>query len=584
MQSTQRPPEGYRSILRHIMRRLIDQIDPQPTVICPPGRPVITFVPGHIGVVAVYPSKLDIDEKDVIGRIRSALSQIQIREDINWTTERVTILRGRDQTLAAVFGDVPGARNEPARLLSLITQINNETLPPPQTTDPGSPNPKDPQPGLYRQEYRRATSASGGTTEPTTPPPAGGLKPDDQGFQVIAASPNWLGGGATQNSVGGGPGATPVAVPAPPINPPPAVRPWDWTLPLSLRGDPNTDQDAVEVAILDTAPSEIDLRGAHDDLIQNAAEPHELLAQLLGDKDNFNIGDTGRLHVIYADTNMMGRIDASLFANAYHMPDHGLFVSGIINSIAPNAKLHLIEVLNAYGVGSLETLTEGFAQVVAIRTTMGFDKPLVVNCSLILNIPQSATQLTQQQLLAGDIEGLTEQEAFQMAQMLGFICQLVSPPPGQTNGTKTILVAAAGNDSSPNLREPARFPAAYTNVTGVGALRRNFDPTPYSNTADAVSIGYVAFGGETVTSSTPPSPVADAVDGVLGVFVGAIGGVTNASGWARWAGTSFSTAVLSGLFARLIGPTNPTLDAANIAIAASDSDSNIGDIVHMEQG
>jgi hypothetical protein len=51
---------------------------------------------------------------------------------------------------------------------------------------------------------------------------------------------------------------------------------------------------------------------------------------------------------------------ASNWQNPYRMTDHGLFVAGIIHTIAPQAELHLIEVLNPYGVGDLESITRAY--------------------------------------------------------------------------------------------------------------------------------------------------------------------------------------------------------------------------------
>ncbi len=61
----------------------------------------------------------------------------------------------------------------------------------------------------------------------------------------------------------------------------------------------------------------------------------------------------------------------------YWMYDHGLFVAGIIHTIAREAQLHLIEVLNWFGVGTLETIARGleFARVSRKNTYT----PLIVN-------------------------------------------------------------------------------------------------------------------------------------------------------------------------------------------------------------
>ena len=67
----------------------------------------------------------------------------------------------------------------------------------------------------------------------------------------------------------------------------------------------------------------------------------------------------------------------------YQMTDHGLFVAGIVHTIAPKAQIHLFEVLNPDGVGDLLSIARGLWQALDLFS----GKPLVINCSLVLNIP-----------------------------------------------------------------------------------------------------------------------------------------------------------------------------------------------------
>jgi hypothetical protein len=288
---------------------------------------------------------------------------------------------------------------------------------------------------------------------------------------------------------------------------------------------------------------------------------------------------------------MLAQVDADLVAHSYLMSDHGLFVAGILNTIAPKAKLHLIEVLNPYGVGTLETIAQGFQEVVAIRNSLAADTSLVVNCSWMLSIPQDVEQLTVQQLLAGDIGSLTPEQAVQMSLMLQDICLLASGPLNDPNSPPTtILVAAAGNDSNANIRAPSRYPAAYPDVIGVGALMSDDSPTLYSNLSDSpFTIGYATFGGETAPIGPEPTtePVtADPIGGILGVYIGPLNGQPkNPTGWARWAGTSFATPIIGGTLAQLIGaPGIATLRDADTALRGVDTRVNIGEVAHVKQG
>src|SRR4051794_9403196 len=122
-------PSGLRSILLQALRALLEKCDSRPPKPCKPARSVTTFMPGHIGVLAEYPTALKLDEKQIVRRVQITLAKVSQREDVLWSAERVIILAGKDRTLAAAFGDVPAARKNPARLLRFINQINQEIAP-----------------------------------------------------------------------------------------------------------------------------------------------------------------------------------------------------------------------------------------------------------------------------------------------------------------------------------------------------------------------------------------------------------------------------------------------------------------------
>ena len=116
------------------------------------------------------------------------------------------------------------------------------------------------------------------------------------------------------------------------------------------------------------------------------------------------------------------------------------------------------------------------------------------------------------------------------------------------------VIAAAGNyyDARTQSHRPqACYPAALDRVVGVGALQKIEGPlissnrpvhTSYSNLADRPPRdGIATFGGEY------------GEEGVLGIYVGEFppsesypSPEPNTNGWGKWAGTSFSTAVISG--------------------------------------
>jgi subtilisin family serine protease len=122
------------------------------------------------------------------------------------------------------------------------------------------------------------------------------------------------------------------------------------------------------------------------------------------------------------------------------------------------------------------------------------------------------------------------------------------------------VVAAAGNESSPQGAVPAEAPAAYDSVIGVSASNKDQKRSCFSNKGDVA-----APGGDTYESSTDQcigALAAEAED----VVVGLAPHTSPASGYARWVGTSFSAPLVSGLAALMLEHPDvaPTLDSINV--------------------
>lgn len=378
-----------------------------------------------------------------------------------------------------------------------------------------------------------------------------------------SVSPNWLVGSTYHGGATGGPGGWPKMGPK-------ADRSWpkfqfpDISQPESseeIRGD------GIHVAILDTAPCLHDLIEAYERWHEDESQRgyHPLIESLL--KPN------GPLHVYpatYEDLHLVA--DYSAIGHRYRMPDHGLFVAGIVHTNAPSATLHLYEVLNSYGIGSLETVAKGILNVLS-NPKIG--RPLIVNCSLVLCVAkdgQPNSELPKKvkdpnPKFPDDLKDpkLLEHMRISFEEIIKFLDQ-----------PDVITVAAAGNDAymeegKPGKvhRPPARFPAAFKSVIGVGALPKEDHskrPRPinprktasYSNLADDTpDQGYVTLGGE------------EDEQGMQGIFIHEfpkfknpsrrpkdsdikpedIGYDPNDRGWAWWSGTSFAAPIISGLLA-----------------------------------
>jgi hypothetical protein len=362
------------------------------------------------------------------------------------------------------------------------------------------------------------------------------------GVTLRSASPHWFGVRAPLHIGGGGPGARPI-----PADPLPATfhassvsdagTPFGFKL-SSLPPMNGKARQGVEVAILDTAPCHHDLVRAY----HRWKDENPLMRSLLQ--------PGGKLQTHYATfADLVRMADYEIFDHRYQMADHGLFAAGIIHTVAPHADLRLIEVLNPQGVGDVESIALGLRQLVNRRSRV----QLVVNMSLVVNIP-SPDELRELQAQEPAWQWLDESNYERVGWPLEWICDVL-------HEAGVPLIAAAGNDAKDGHRPPARYPAAFRNVLGVGALLEgSATPTEFSNLADTpVEAGIMTFGGGV------NKDIAVEDKGVLGVYTGSFpDGSENKSGWAWWAGTSFATPIIAGCIAAQMGQGTP----ANNAILA----------------
>jgi hypothetical protein len=301
----------------------------------------------------------------------------------------------------------------------------------------------------------------------------------------------------------------------------------------------------VHVAILDTAPTAAQLDEAY-----KRWPTHHLLERLWGSNRMLD------LH-----TDIMGELelmDNSLVGHRYLMPDHGLFVAGIVNSIVPEARIHLIKVFTSFGSASTTTITQGIIEILNNRE---IGRPLIINCSFGLNIDEDSH-------LPGEVQG-----------MITHFQTLISQLAMQQD---ILIVAAAGNYIKRGPRPEANYPAAFAEVIGVGALAKGpaIQVASYSNLADSPpDAGFMTFGGEPgaehgvlgVYTSEFPSYGEGCLGWLLRILtLGLLGwkgpghlppnpyGLTinrvryrrNRTGWAWWAGTSFAAPVVTAILAK----------------------------------
>jgi subtilase family protein len=389
------------------------------------------------------------------------------------------------------------------------------------------------------------------------------------GIALSSAMPNWI----VSNSPAawlGGPGGLPIA-PAPE-----GVWAFEVPEPLSWASDTPAPDPEVVVAVLDTWPSSAGGPGR----LNTAAFAANLSLQRLQSHWSANGAYTSLLP------------PAELAAVVPPQPgddfaDHGLFVAGIIDSIAPHAKIHVFHVLDDRGFTTTDRILAALDDCLGLfQCRKGTPQRVVINMSIYLLIPPEDldgglyafwTGYPRRQP-AGKQAPMTTQQAASV-QMLH---QEVQKRITLLLEAGAVIVAAAGNDAitlgkgrhlQPRL--PADYPELICAVatSGSGALARYTNAPNPPNEGPGVSIA--TFGGQAYETTLPsgtlvlgqPLPQATAVvqsdqrDAVVGLCtlptVNTPG--DNKTGWIYWAGTSFATPILSGVAANVLAR-NPKLN------------------------
>jgi hypothetical protein len=359
------------------------------------------------------------------------------------------------------------------------------------------------------------------------------------GLTIHGSSPNWLTSAASQGGATGGPGGKPS-----PYYGNRKTAPYYLNIITKLKNKKiYGDGEGVDVAILDTAPCAQDLVAAYKEW-----PDHPLISTLLGPK--------GKLHLYPATYDELLRLTCtSLNEHDYKMSDHGLFIAGIIHSIVPKAEIHLIEVLNQYGVGDFTSFIQGLLKVWTEIFTK--DRLGVVNCSFMFEKPLHDNHCRHMGQ-TGDPDAEFERAVREFSKSEQATQLTLEFLFNQLYGAGKQAIAAAGNDAragDPG-RTPARYPAALSSVQGVGALPRTLDKLPtgkyktsvFSNLSESanekgvVTKGIGTIGGEEGQGK-----------GLLGLYLGEFpSGERNESKWAWWAGTSFAAPVLTGAVASIL--------------------------------
>jgi len=369
------------------------------------------------------------------------------------------------------------------------------------------------------------------------------------GLRILSAMPNWLVTAAPVMYSAGGPALPPRPVHT--VDVPPSANAFaGWYFALREQEpllDPNGAAD-VTVAVLDTAQ--------HTDLVYSAAQRPELSRNWLLRNLAANLNDGSSPFAIeynrYPVTNDVrsgrGFRDESRY---YPMPDHGLFVSGIIRDIAPRARIRLIRILNDYGGSDLYNL---FAALTDLEHELmaGTLRRLVLNLSLtimpdIRRVPY--IWFYDRQWPTPQLPGALRILAH-IEEGLRLLFESLA-----AHGV--LIVASAGNDSFSAGKKgqqprPPRAPARYDTALSVTSVNSLLAPAAFANAAcmPPYDAGVATFGGD-VFGALDANGWPDAVRGLY-ISPTFPKGEQNISGWADWSGTSFSTAIISALGAHLL--------------------------------
>jgi hypothetical protein len=370
-----------------------------------------------------------------------------------------------------------------------------------------------------------------------------------RGLSIISAMPNWLVTAAPLYFAEGGAALPPRPAPTQDVAAA-ANSLTGWHLRQIDQSIPLDSQDArdVVVAVLDTAP--------HPDRVRSAASRPELrrnwllqrLAQDLRNEDGPFVIEYDR----YALSNdaATGR-DYNAEARYYLMPDHGLSVAGLIRDVAPRAQIRLLRVLNDYGASDLYPLFAALTDLEREVVTGGVRR-LVINLSLTIMPDQKRLPYIW-----------FDHRQWPTTQLMGAMRVLNHIEDGLRLLFEALLahgvlvVAAAGNDSLAATQQnlaarPPRSPARYESTLSVTAVNSSGLPSKFANAANVAPglTGVATLGGDYPNGDESMEPL----DAVRGVYISPTfpDGEANGSGWADWRGTSFSTAIVSGLGAHLM--------------------------------
>lgn len=398
----------------------------------------------------------------------------------------------------------------------------------------------------------------------------------DVGIPLLAAAPNWLGGA---NCFAHG---CPIFPPFPVPESDSCVSEtgiWPISLPDLPANSPigNKTGQGVTVFVLDSMPLIPDgATGQTSNVISGAANgantSNALLNTISNEMDRIISPFVDFYHTTLPDALLESAEDRLVTGRdingkryGFPMPDHGLFVTGIIQSLAPNTNVEYIRVLNDFGVGDSGTLV-GTLEWIQQRMSPGGDlhnQPVVINMSLVMTPSDEDLFMNW----FGDSCNCSPDQHVQMMNDVKLLRSPLHMAIQALAASGAVLVASAGNDSN-SIDMPGRvgprYPAAFPEVLSVGAVDRRGEMAPYSNypQLSPQHNGIATYGGGVPTKA---DIARDEVDAFIGLYSAPTYPALEAKNpplpdypapnehvWAYWSGTSFATPIISAVAARIL--------------------------------
>lgn len=232
-------------------------------------------------------------------------------------------------------------------------------------------------------------------------------------------------------------------------------------------------------------------------------------------------------------TQLQNQLPGSVAIN--NVSEHGLFISSLLHSIAPESEIHLIRVLEDHGRGDL------FSAVQALSTFID-EAHLDIENGTLIGAVINLSLGTHQPFLTENT--LPEEIAALETTMHTAV------------GYGLMIVAAGGNDSSsPMTTNDAQKPAKYPQVLGVAGSTTTGGSSCFSNSGDIA-----APGGNGEANCSIPNCELTPEKCLIGRAL------HSETGYIYWAGTSFATPLVSGQAALLLSMGHPPQDTQSIIV------------------